>query len=98
MIADSVNPIALTRDAWAEVARGNDARLVEVELVCSNTAEHRRRVEERVADIDNLELPTWKEVVGRDYEPWSRARLVLDTAQLSPADASSLIITTWRSG
>ena len=42
VVADSVNPIAITRDAWRDVARAAGARLVEVEVVCSDPAEHRR--------------------------------------------------------
>ena len=60
--------------------------VVEIEIVCSDRAEHRRRVETRVPDIEGLMLPTWQEVVDRDYRPWTRDRLVVDTAG-RPADA-----------
>ena len=73
VIADSVNPIALTRDAWFGVAQRAGARALEVEIVCSDQVEHRRRVEARGA-------PPWAEVVAREYNPWRRERLVLDTA------------------
>lgn len=36
VIADSVNPLAVTREAWARVARRAGARLVNVEVVCSD--------------------------------------------------------------
>ena len=55
-------------------------------MVCSDVAEHRRRVESRVPDIEGHELPTWKDVVERDYRPWTSARLVIDTARTSVAD------------
>jgi predicted kinase len=83
VIADCVNPWPLTREAWRAVAAGAGVRALEVELVCSDGAEHRRRVESRVADIDGHRLPTWQEVVERDYRPWDDARLVIDTARLS---------------
>jgi predicted kinase len=51
VIADCVNPWPLTRDAWRSVADRAGARAVEVEIVCSDRAEHRRRVESRAADI-----------------------------------------------
>ena len=54
VVADSVNPIELTRAAWRDVAARAGARLVEVELTCSDRAEHRRRVTERVGDIARL--------------------------------------------
>jgi predicted kinase len=80
VIADSVNPIKLTRDAWLGVAEGAGVTPAEVEVMCSDVDEHRKRVESRVSDIANLKLPTWKEVVGRGYEPWEREHIVIDTA------------------
>lgn len=56
-------------------------------MVCSDEAEHRQRVESRRSDIEGLRLPTWGQVMERDYEPWDRERLVLDTAKLT-ADAA----------
>jgi predicted kinase len=83
VVADTVNPFALTRDAWREVAGATDAAYFEVEAVCSDQVEHRRRVETRAADIEGLKLPTWQEVIEREYEPWPEAALVLDTSTLS---------------
>lgn len=69
VVADTVNPIAITRDAWRGVARDTGARLLEVEVVCSDPAEHRRRVESRTPDIPGHEEPTWEDVVTRAFEP-----------------------------
>jgi predicted kinase len=80
VVADSVNPIQLTRDAWRDVGEGCGATVVEIEVVCSDSAEHRRRVESRAADIEGLTLPTWADVMARHYEPWNRERVVIDTA------------------
>ncbi len=80
VVADSVNPIAVTRAAWRDVAIQAGVPFVEIEVICSNAAEHRARVETRVTDIAGLRLPTWTEVVERAYEPWDTAHLVIDTA------------------
>jgi predicted kinase len=80
VIADSVNPLALTRDAWVAVASRAQVNALEIEVTCSDATEHRQRVETRVNDIAGLPPPTWQEVVSRDYEPWNRERLVIDTA------------------
>lgn len=80
VIADCVSPWPLTPDAWERVAIGAGAHFVNVEVVCSDREEHRRRVESRVADIAGHALPTWQEIIDRDYRPWDRERLVLDTA------------------
>ena len=91
VIADCVNPVAITRDAWAGVARQKGARLIEVEIVCSDEAEHRQRVEQRHSDVEGLDLPTWRQVVGRGYEAWNRRVFVIDTASLTAESAAAEI-------
>jgi len=83
--ADSVNPLGATRTAWRRVAAAACRRIVEVEVICSDRAEHRRRVETRPADIAGLAPPTWDMAQQREYEPWDRPRLVLETAGRSIA-------------
>ncbi len=91
VLADSVNPIELTRAAWRDVALRAGAGCVEIEVVCSDMEEHRRRVETRVADIAGHRLPTWQQVREREYEPW-QADIVIDTAgQPAEASASALL-------
>jgi predicted kinase len=80
IIADCVNPWPLTRNAWRSVAERAGTPALDVEIVCSDAAEHRRRVESREPDITGHALPTWQDVVDRDYHAWDRDRLVIDTA------------------
>ena len=80
VVAESVNPLAITRDAWRRVGQRTGAKVFEVELVCSDPIEHRRRVEQRESDIEDLELPTWSQVLDRHYEHWKRPHVVVDTA------------------
>lgn len=89
VVADSVNPLAITRRAWHEVARRAAAEVADIEVVCSDIAEHRHRVETRVADIPGLKLPTWADVVEREYHPWSTPRIVIDTAGRSTSHVLS---------
>ena len=91
VIIDAVNAIAYTRKLWQEVAVATDARLVEIELVCGDSAEHRRRVESRTVDIDGFRLPTWQDVLDREYEPWRTAEVV-DTAGLSVEEALAEVV------
>jgi hypothetical protein len=79
VVADSVNPIAVTRSAWREIGVRHGARTVEVEIICSDPDEHRRRAETRDPSIPGLVLPTWQEILDREYEPWEPAPLVVDT-------------------
>ena len=80
VVADAVNPLGLTRDAWRTVADRAGVPLLDVEVVCSDAAEHRRRVETRTSDVPGLVPPTWEAVRTREYHAWDRPRLVLDTA------------------
>ncbi|MBO0904337.1 AAA family ATPase [Jiella sonneratiae] len=87
VVADSVNPVPESRRGWRNAAEASGAPFLEVELVCSDEDEHRRRIETRSADVAGLELPTWEMVKTRDYAPWATARLVIDTAGRRPDDA-----------
>jgi predicted kinase len=91
VIADSVNPIPASRDAWRAVAARAGTRALDVEMVCSNRERHRERVETRVADIPGHRVPTWQEVVDRDYHPWQGDRLVIDTSFLRVEQSVKLI-------
>lgn len=90
-IADSVNPLEITRAPWVAVAARAGAPLCTVELVCSDEGEHRRRVETRAAEVPGLALPDWAAVCARDYTRWDAAMLRLDLAALSPEDAAARI-------
>ena len=70
VIADCVNPWPATRAAWRSVAARAGVRAIEVEVVCSDLDEHRRRIESRVADIPGHRVPTWAEVLAHDYRTW----------------------------
>jgi predicted kinase len=85
VVADSVNPLPITRQAWRGVGERAGARVMEIEVVCTDAAEHRRRVETRATDFPGWTL-TWQEVVDRDYRPWDRDRIVLDTATTGAMD------------
>ncbi len=83
VVADCVNPVSFTRQSWRDVAQRAGGGIAEIEVVCADAGEHRRRVETRVQDIAGLKLPTWEEVMARVYEPWHEVHCVLDTSKLS---------------
>ena len=80
VVADSCNPLELTRREWEQVASVSDARYVNIEVACSDTDEHRRRIDTRLPDIPGMKLPTWDEVAHRAYDPWTADRIVVATA------------------
>lgn len=91
VISDCVNPLRITRDGWAAVAARAGVPILDVEIVCTDGAEHRRRVENRRTDIAGLVLPTWQQVVDRPYDAWDRPRLVIDSARQSAPGAAAVI-------
>lgn len=82
VVADSVNPLNITRDAWRNTAISQGKEFMDIEVICSDATEHRRRVKQRVSDIQGLKLPTWDETVSRKYEPWTMKRIIIDTTML----------------
>lgn len=92
VIVECVNPVAATRDPWLDTAAGAGASILEVELRCSDRAEHERRVATRTTDVAGLVKPTWSQIRDRDYEPWSRPLLEIDTATTSVAEAVQLVL------
>ncbi|APP76634.1 hypothetical protein BJD12_16945 [Xanthomonas vesicatoria ATCC 35937] len=87
VVADCVNPLPVTRASWREVAQRTQSRLFEIEVVCSDRALHRQRVEARRSEIPGLRPPEWSSVVAHDYRVWTEPHWVIDSAMLSPRQA-----------
>ncbi|WP_300629112.1 AAA family ATPase [Pseudomonas sp.] len=87
VVADCVNPVRESREAWRAVALATGVELIDIQVVCSDQQEHRRRVERRESDIPGLLPPTWPSVLAHEYEAWDKPPFTLDTAQLTPAQA-----------
>jgi predicted kinase len=80
VVADSCNPIELTRREWEQTALATCTRYVNIEVICSDTQEHRKRVGSRRSTVPGLILPTWLEVENREYHNWTVERIVIDTS------------------
>lgn len=87
VVADTVNPLQVTRSSWRAVAKHLSMPFIEIEVLCSDKADHQARVETRHADIVGLQLPTWNDVVNRTYEPWDTNHILIDTAGQSPGQS-----------
>lgn len=92
VVVDCVNPVAESRQAWAEIAARSGVPLLNIEVICSDPHEHRRRVEHRQSDITGLTPPSWSSVVNHEYEAWTQPILRLDTASLSVDQAVKIIV------
>ena len=98
VLVECVNPLPLTRRLWEETASAQGCRFLAVELTCSDAAEHRRRAQQRVGDIEGLKLPDWQDITRRDYAPWPEADLRLDTARLTAVEAARAVISAGSTG
>ncbi|WP_010463542.1 AAA family ATPase [Acidovorax radicis] len=96
VLADCVNPLPVTREAWRAVARDAQVPVLEVEVICSDAAEHQRRVETRAIGVPGLVGPTWQAVLQHDYMRWDQERLVVDTARCSVGEAAQYILSALR--
>ena len=92
VVADCCNPIGITRTEWKQVAARAGCLCRNIEILCSDQFEHRRRAEARPATIQGLTPPTWEEIQTREYEPWEECRIVIDTAGQSEEDAFSELL------
>lgn len=98
VIADSVNPLAITRQAWRDVATRAGSPIREVALLCSDPAEHRRRVKNRPIEVAGLVSPDWQAVQTRETDPWDRAPLRIETAGRDPDAILAEVLDALRNG
>ena len=81
VVADSCNPINLTRREWEEIARNSYSDFTNIEIICSDNEEHKKRIENRETIIPNCKLPSWEDVKAREYHPWEeKSCIVINTA------------------
>jgi len=92
VVADTVNPVESTRDMWRRVAFLAECPFLEVEIVCLNRSEHKRRVESRAATLEGHHLPSWIQVESREYDVWTTSPLRIDSSQVQPPEAVALIL------
>lgn len=92
VIGDCVNDWRIARQGWEQAADRAGAEIFWIEVICSDPAEHRRRVETRVSDVPGLVLPDWAAVTGREYHAWDGPRLIVDTASRSVAACVACVL------
>jgi predicted kinase len=92
VVADSCNPIELTRRAWENVAMKAEADFVNIEIICSDKSEHKKRAETRTTDVKGLRPPTWEEIENREYHRWQQGRTVIDTAARTEKECFEMLL------
>jgi len=81
VVADCVNPWKLTREEWKETAVNNNAGYINIEIVCTEKEEHKKRAEGRVSEVKNLQLPSWDKIQNLKYEQWEDRVITVDTSR-----------------
>ncbi|KAA8880606.1 ATP-binding protein [Nocardia colli] len=78
VVVDACNNVEAARKMWTDLAGRLNVALSWVEVICSDVAEHRRRVETRVPDWPGQGNPTWAQVQARQWEPFTEPRILID--------------------
>lgn len=91
VVADAVNNALAARQQWIDLARDLAVPLRLIEVVCSDTSEHRRRVETRTSEMPGHHLPTWQDVQNRLWEPFTEPHLIIDNIG-DPARHASTVL------
>jgi len=79
-IADSCNTVKITREEWENVAIDSGAAFYNIEISCSDPAEHESRVVLRNSKQKNASGPTWEQVQHRYYEEWDCKIVKINTS------------------
>ncbi len=86
VVVDSCNSITGTRNSFESIARDCNSYFLNIEVICSDTLEHKKRIEARTASTENMHFLTWEDVISREYHTWDRERIVIDTAGATVSD------------
>ncbi|TQJ32635.1 AAA family ATPase [Microbacterium sp. SLBN-146] len=83
VVVDAVNDSEPARDTWRRAAAAAGVPLVFVLLTLDDTEEHRRRLEGRRRNLENVLEPSWDDVGSRraSFEPWPDVHLRVDASE-----------------
>lgn len=73
-----MNNVEEARRGWARVADDCEVPLRFVEVICSDEAEHQRRVERPTAEMPGHAIPSWEQVQRRPWQPFNQPHLRID--------------------
>jgi predicted kinase len=88
VVVDAVFPVAASRRPFGELASRHGVPVHWLRLICTDPVEHRRRVEERTADLPGHVVPDWAAVRRRDVDQWHERHTVVDTVAGDPVEVA----------
>lgn len=83
VVVDAVNDSEPARDTWRRASARAGVPLMFVLLALDDEVEHRRRLEGRRRNLQNVLEPSWDDVSSRraSFEPWSDVHLRVDARE-----------------
>ncbi|ALK93798.1 kinase [Francisella tularensis subsp. holarctica FSC022] len=91
VIIDCCNPISESRDLWNSLSQIKNTKIINIEVICSDTQAHQNRIETRYKSNPN-KYPTWQNVLDRDYEYWKYEIVRIDTAETDIIESFNILI------
>lgn len=93
VVVDAVNNVEEARAGWVRLGAAFDITPRFVEVICSDSFEHRRRVERRDPELADHGVPTWEQVLAGPWEPWQHEHLTVDNVTAPPTLVTEVL--TW---
>ena len=94
VIVDAVNAVLPAREQWVGLAARHGNTLSFIEVVCSDPAVHRERLEARKRNIPHINEPTWNAVEQRldEYAEWEGPSAAADRITLDSMEPLGTIV------
>lgn len=94
VIVDAVNAVGPAREQWVGLAARHGNALTFIEVVCSDPAVHRERLEARSRDLPHVTEPTWHAVEQSldEYDEWVGPSAAADRITLDSVEPLATIV------
>jgi predicted kinase len=94
IIVDAVNAVGPAREQWVTLAERYGATLSFIEVVCSDPAVHRERLEARNRNLPHVTEPSWHAVEQSldEYDEWVGPSAAIDRITLDSIEPLTTIV------
>jgi len=98
VVVDAVNDSEPARETWRRAAVSAGAEVRFVLTICTDEAEHRRRLAGRTRPYTHVREPAWDDLQRRaeGFEPWAGPHTVVDTVHPLPDSVARVLAATPR--
>lgn len=94
IIVDAVNAVNPAREQWVTLAARHGAAITFIEIVCSDPAIHRQRLETRNRSLPYVNEPSWHAVEQSldEYDEWTGPSSEVDRITLDSVESLSTVV------